>query len=476
MAEYATAAYEKAANLTHEALTAAKSITTPTAPIRATFRPLRGPPPLPRSSHTLNVVRNRAYIFGGEIKPREPVDNSVHVIALPSAELQEADYVSVPATPDVKGEPVPEARVGHAAAAVENVIYVFGGRGGADMKALEENGRVWTFNTTTRKWSYLDPTKHSAIPPPRSYHAMTSCEHPLPSKKPTINILDPATPEPDPDDAETPEDAKKSIPEPIPMNAHGTLFVHAGCLSSGDRTADLWAFDISSRTWSEMPAAPGPARGGTALRMVKDRIYRYGGFDGTRELGGAIDYLDIKSSTFHDKLGSGEMALHPSTDGWQMNNFPVGSENHGGMRHRSVAGMVPVSTGQGRSYLLIFGGESSASSAGHAAAGKFFDDMWSFQLRPEGGTAAALRDAMWQFVMRKDTGEAEVQEVDYFDAEGAKVAEDSPKPWGARGWFASDAAQDVGGESGGTIVIWGGVSESNERLGDGWVVHIEGRE
>jgi hypothetical protein len=40
-------------------------------------------PPLPRSSHSLNVVDGKAYIFGGEISPRQPVDTDMHVVVLP---------------------------------------------------------------------------------------------------------------------------------------------------------------------------------------------------------------------------------------------------------------------------------------------------------------------------------------------------------------------------------------------------------
>ena len=471
MAEIAAAAYEAASTVAQGAIAAAKGLSMPTTPLRATFRPLRGPPHLPRSSHTLTVVRNRAYIFGGEIKPREPVDNAVHVITLPSAELQEADYVSVPARPATADGAVPEPRVGHAAAAVGQHIYVSGGRGGSSMQAFEEKGRVWVFDTTLQNWSYLDPNDHSPHPPARSYHAMTSSEHPLPPSKPTIDTLDPSDPSPDPDTAHNLTDAQKAIPEPAVPHSHGTLFVHAGCLADGSRTSDLWAFDISSRSWSEMPSAPGPSRGGTALRLVKDRLYRYGGFNGETELGGAIDHLDLVSSTFDDKAGKGEMPLHPNKHGWQSTSFAASADHN--MSDRSVAGMAPMSTGQGRHYLLILGGERDPSTAGHAGAGKFLDDVWSFQLKPEGGTAAAVKDATRQFIMKKDTGEAEVHEVRYYDAEGTMIQEGQRRSWGPRGWFACDVAQDVGGEAGGTIILWGGVNESNERLGDGWILQID---
>lgn len=37
---------------------------------------------LQRSSQVLSVVGGLAYVFGGELRPREPRDNDMHVVAL----------------------------------------------------------------------------------------------------------------------------------------------------------------------------------------------------------------------------------------------------------------------------------------------------------------------------------------------------------------------------------------------------------
>lgn len=37
---------------------------------------------LQRSSQALSVVGNKVYVFGGELRPREPRDNVVHVVSL----------------------------------------------------------------------------------------------------------------------------------------------------------------------------------------------------------------------------------------------------------------------------------------------------------------------------------------------------------------------------------------------------------
>lgn len=37
---------------------------------------------LQRSSQIISVIDKTAYIFGGELRPREPRDNDVHVLSL----------------------------------------------------------------------------------------------------------------------------------------------------------------------------------------------------------------------------------------------------------------------------------------------------------------------------------------------------------------------------------------------------------
>ena len=146
-----------------------------TMPLKATWNQIPLVKALPRSSHTLSIVKGVAYIFGGEIRPREPFDNDIHSIRLPSSGNTEADYKIIPAA----GVEVPQARVGHTANAIGDKIYVFGGRGGKDMTPLMEKGRVWVFDTTSRRWTFLDPVDGSPYPEPRSYHAAAATAYPL---------------------------------------------------------------------------------------------------------------------------------------------------------------------------------------------------------------------------------------------------------------------------------------------------------
>ena len=127
--EVAAAAYgvETAAE---GAVGAAVAIARPTMPLKAKWTRIATDPLLPRSSHSLTVVKSRAYIFGGEIKPREPVDNSVHVFTLPSSEEDEVDYQNISAKVATSGGEVPAPRVGHTASIVDDRIYIFGEEAG----------------------------------------------------------------------------------------------------------------------------------------------------------------------------------------------------------------------------------------------------------------------------------------------------------------------------------------------------------
>ncbi|KAI0452087.1 hypothetical protein F5B21DRAFT_353237 [Xylaria acuta] len=197
-------------------------------------------PALPRSSHSLDVIAGNAYIFGGEVEPRKPVDNDMHVVVLPWSGAP-ADYYAIKAKPsarastaeggaaiptiiteedetesqlrdpltevplssspplattsDVGSEAgssttadkgkasesadVPPPRIGHATAVIGTRIFLFGGRSAAaGSSTLDEKGRVWVFETKTHTWTYLDPHHSSPIPPARSYHAAVATEKP----------------------------------------------------------------------------------------------------------------------------------------------------------------------------------------------------------------------------------------------------------------------------------------------------------
>lgn len=444
------------------AVGATVAIARSTMPLRAKWTRLRSPS-LPRSSHSLSIIKSKAYVFGGEEKPREPVDNHFHVFTLPLSEYDEVDYQVIPAKSTAKNGDVPPPRVGHVASIVDDRIYVFGGRGGKDMKPLEESGRVWVFDSRLNLWGFLDPARGSPYPQARSYHASTSTEHPLNHQEahagpPAGSVASAFTKEKPPETHDTENPLGDTISG---ADDHGTLFIHGGCPTSG-RKSDIWAFDIASRVWSEYPDVTGPPRGGASLTLTGDRLYCFGGFDGENELGGSIQYLRLTRSTLNGKGGKGGLTVSPSTGQWEKVEPRSGTATPG---NRSVAGLQPTTTGQGRHYLLLFLGERDPSSSGHEAAGKFWDDVWSFQLRPESMTAASFKDTTRQLVGAK-TAEGTWARVDVPESSKSGGVEHP----GPRGWFASSYCQDL---EAGSIVLHGGVVEDNSRAGDMWMLTID---
>ncbi|KAK3327775.1 hypothetical protein B0T19DRAFT_173500 [Cercophora scortea] len=195
-------------------------------------------PPLPRSSHSINIVAGTVYIFGGQTDPsKPPADNDMHVVTLPSSGAQ-ADYHAIkakaakrtiPIINEVKPSPEPEAeiavvtqdlaevsldtpieapvdkgkskalpdlnlgdvpapRAGHATAVIGHRIFLFGGHSGGSVETstpLNEGGRVWVFDTRTNLWSFIDPAPNippgvvpAALPAPRSHHSAVATDKP----------------------------------------------------------------------------------------------------------------------------------------------------------------------------------------------------------------------------------------------------------------------------------------------------------
>lgn len=569
-------------------------------------------PPIPRSSHSINIVAGNAYIFGGEINPRQPVDNDMHVIVLPFSsagadcykvkakaapkpeppkiptvvepidedkEGKEKELSEVPlASPSKEGddagpdtsvskgkEPagpdfytsslgdVPTPRVGHATAVIGTRIFLFGGRGGPDMQPLEERGRVWVFDTKTHLWSYLDPylptfepsspafaDKHQHYPAARSYHAAASIDQPREfsgSSRRTTNTTR-TGPGAGPGGrglkrtttwtewAQGDSDVVGTPQRPIVGNVannsrdeddegFGTLIVHGGCFAEG-RTNDTWAFDVHSRVWQELPSAPGKPRGGTSIAIAGGKLWRFGGFNGETEEGGQLDYLQLGVD---EMLGQGDVVLSAKGSGWKSvlagqpssaadapAPAPAAEEEEEGVEaakpltaeaekphwpgHRSVAGFQTVTIGGvgGREYLLLAFGERDPSDHGHEAAGKFWNDVWAYELSRGPGAAASVMDAFsgwasWgrNSISNKSGGEApapqhhegekgkwfKVETEAYDDDDGPAVAE-GPGP---RGWFASAPMGEL--EERG-IVYWGGLDGTNRRLGDGWILRLGG--
>eukprot|EP00262_Sarcandra_glabra_P005618 TRINITY_DN17350_c0_g1_i1.p1 TRINITY_DN17350_c0_g1~~TRINITY_DN17350_c0_g1_i1.p1 ORF type:complete len:326 (-),score=16.06 TRINITY_DN17350_c0_g1_i1:282-1259(-) len=174
-----------------------------------------------RSSHAIAVVGDKAYVFGGEQKPRVPVDNALHVF-----DLRDLTWTVA----DVTGD-IPPPRVGVTMAAVGGTIYVFGGRDAAHTELNE----LYSFDTCTKKWVLLSTGEEG--PAHRSYHSTVADDR--------------------------------------------RVYMFGGCGVAG-RLNDLWAFDDGDGQWVGFPA-PGKScrgRGGPGLVVAGGKIWVVYGFAG----------------------------------------------------------------------------------------------------------------------------------------------------------------------------------------------------
>uniref|UniRef100_A0A060T444 ARAD1A14168p n=1 Tax=Blastobotrys adeninivorans TaxID=409370 RepID=A0A060T444_BLAAD len=311
---------------------------------------------LQRSSQVVAAVGRQAVVFGGELKPRVPRDNQVHLVEVGG----ESPIQSLETTNG------PSPRVGSAAAVVSGRVYLFSGRGGEAMAPVEEKGAVWAYSPNDNSWELIQPVE-GPYPAGRSYHCAAS-------------------------------------------NGQDKIYIHAGCPEAG-RLSDLWCFDLTEKKWTQLTSAPDPARGGTSIAYSNGLIYRMNGFDGKTEQGGQLDVYD------------------PKADAWKTISYtPDGTA---GPSPRSVSCLLPAVI-RNRNYLITMFGERDPSSLGHQGAGKMLSDVWAFDIDSQ----------LWK-----------------------EVAITGDKP-AARGWFDADTISDT------QLVVQGGLSESNERISDIWVLDL----
>ncbi|OTA38126.1 hypothetical protein BTJ68_01985 [Hortaea werneckii EXF-2000] len=421
MAEAGAAVAYAAKNLVEGAALLAKGVYDPTLPLKATLQPIKDVD-VPQAYQTISVIKGRAYAFGGKTLSKSGVeelaDNDMHVIILPASGVESTDYRRIEAT-----EGAPLERWGHSAAVVDDRIYMFGGSGQDDGDPIDEQGRVWVFNTATN-----------------------ACEHPQPTQRPTGEGVAP----------QMPIDPAKEVPEPPAPDTYGTIIVQGGKAKSGEQLHDIWAFDLSSRTWAELPSLPSPMSGSSSLAMTEKRIYAFAR--------GQTSYMDLTPGTFDDRAGEGELGLTPLGPWCKLSSSATSEEedtSHPG--DREGATLVPVTTGQGRNYLLLLGGQTPLG-------GETLEDIWALQLKPEGMTAASFKDAARQAI-RKDTGEMMWEEVKYYDSEGVMIQESQPgRGTGRRKGMAVAKGTEVDGAS---VVAWGGVGEDGKVRGDGVMVTVD---
>lgn len=376
----------------------------------------------------------------------------------------EPDYKCVPAL-GKEGDEVPESRSGHSACAIGERIYMYGGQG-SGTEALDEKGRIWVFDTNSLHWSYIDPDPNDVYPPPRFHAGVAASEYPLPAGadgklKAIGNQIQ--------------ETISKTVPSlvkkpSLPAEPHGTWFICNGLSSAASEPlTDAWAYSVASRAWTELPLAPSAKLPSPpSLALAQDRLYL---ITASSEIESEIRYLSIPKSLLQ-RSDSNEEAHEPEPpSSWVTVPFPT-NPIAPGPRPRKGAGLLPITTGNGRFYLFYFLGEqistSSEPTSQENQSPSFWSDAFSYQPPATAPSPAGVKDST-RSTLGISTGEgtwAEVKVIANEEGSG-KLEEEGKSHPGPRGWFGSDV---IGGAD---VVLWGGIDGRGETEGDGWIVSVK---
>ena len=382
---------------------------------------------LARSDHTLSVVGNKAYIFGGETTEGKLAYRDIHAVTLESSGEPESSYSVIPAVADVKDGEVPAARKKHAACAFNVCVAVFGGADEQD-QLVDSQSTIWLFNTSKAAWEVMEGSQSEHGPKQRS----------------SARLFD----------------------------YQNSIVMYGGIDATGTELNDVWHFDYVDKKWSQLPDAPISTRHAS---LWDGALYLVSGSD---NMSGDLHFLQIRVKP--DQKCS-----------WATVSFPTNPLTPGPLP-RKGAGLLGMSTGYGRNYLLyMFGARQhapvvSAETAGSAqAAGEskdaspqYWSDMWTFQLpssQPEVKATTNLYDALKPSKVKDsirealgtESGKHSWGEVEVLPPSDLTMSEGKVHP-GPRGFFASDLMED-----GRSVVLWGGINAKGEKEGDGWIIKLE---
>jgi hypothetical protein len=382
---------------------------------------------LARSHHTVTVLGNKAYIFGGYTADNSVASNDVHVVTYEYSGKPEMDYGLVPAIPTNEDGKVPQARTNHAACAFHGNVVVYGGSDEKE-QLIAEKSSLWLFNPERKTWDLLEPLDPGYAPGPRRNAKLFDYE--------------------------------------------GTLIFYGGVDATGDAASDLWQFDVASRTWTQLPTAPVAA---SNVALANGQLWLISSVD---SLSSQLHYLGVslpksemtwESFTFPtNPLVPSPRARHdgaflPLTTGWGRNYM--------------------VYLFGAREDFPSDDSTTPAEKSGDTKEVTQFSDTWALQIpssdleaRPAWSIKNAIKPAKIKDAIRHaigaETGHlvwAEAVVLPPTDKQMDRMEEDNGKLHpGPRAFFGADIM-----ENGHSVVFWGGVDAKGDRVGDGWIVKFE---
>ncbi|KAK0654346.1 hypothetical protein QBC41DRAFT_386497 [Cercophora samala] len=398
---------------------AAVAIAAPTAPLKVALTQLDKPQGddsnLARSNHTLTVIGDKAYLFGGIDASGNLYPPTVHAISLPQEKSQtdpltskstsQADYPPFPTKDISTGElNVPSSRKNHAACAHGNRYVLIHGGEDASGNPIDEGSVIWQWDSETLAWTKLrGTTQLYKSMAPRSGHSI---------------LVD---------------------------DKQGFL-VSVGGNSDATRR-EVWFYDFNQAVWTTLPDLPKDKDLLDVAAYAGNTLYVLS------KSPSDPNAVELLSLYLHDNATDREKPLP-----WETHSFTAPSPCP---QPRVGGALVPINTGYGREYLVYMLGLPIDESQAFQA------DIWTLQLPSRGITGAKVKDYVREKLPKMSSGEltwaeAELVAMEQMESEG-KV---HPGP---RGRFGVDGC--LGGRG---VVIWGGENAKGEREGDGWILRLAG--
>jgi hypothetical protein len=366
-------------------------------------------------------VDNKAYIFGGNVEESgrntQVATNDMHIVTLSSSGEPESDYHLIPALPSKEGGDVPGPRSKHAACAINGCVAVYGGLDGSNV--LDEAGSIWLFDPKDSSWKELRAKNAQDAGPDSRFGAK--------------------------------------------IFAHdNSLIVYGGNQTPHTESSEVWQFDIETQTWTRLPEAPVST---SSAAFTNGCVYLISSSD---TISSKLHYLDLNPLKALKDID------------WQTIDFPT-NPMAPGPRPREDGGLLPITTGYGRNFLVYFLGAREKPSEHDESEGVTqWSDMWTLQLPSSDLSAkpklsiseaikpAKIKDAIRSILPGTESGvytwaevEVQVPNPDQLNAEGKLHP-------GPRSSFGCDVMAD-----GRSVVLWGGQDAKGERVGDGWIVRLE---
>lgn len=368
---------------------------------------------LARSHHTVTVIDDKAYIFGGQESTGNLCSTDVHAVSLPSDTKPASEYACYPAFPlkeAATGELlVPSPRKDHAACAKGKYLVIHGGSD-KDGNPIDEDACLWLWDSETLRWSKI--------------HAATQIGKRL----------------------------QLTHSHQISVHEKQEFLVLFGGKTSSGPSTETWFYDFDAIAWTQLPSCPAAP---SSSALVQDTLYS---LSNSSELSGSIHYLNLGANA----------ADRANPDGlkWETFEFPA-NPLVPGPRCRVGGALVPVSTGYGRSYLLYLLGQTDSFQGKENEQHPFQSDVWSLQLPSHGFTGANIKDVIRDKLPGSmESGVFSWAEVEILPTEQAeRTGKVHPGP---RGYFGASPSRDKKG-----VVFWGGLNAKGEREGDGWFLKLQ---